>query len=101
MEHFIQARYLANDFKGSERWCTGPALAKLHKEEAAPLRETATGKTAIHYRLDQERDSGSRVIYVFVATIDAPDGSSFDRKWMITARREGDSWKVSNYSEYD
>jgi hypothetical protein len=101
--NFIQARYLANDFKSSEQWCTGLALAKLHKEEAAAGQNTdaAARKPAIHYRLDQKRDGDDRVIYVFVATVDAPDGRSFDKKWMITARKEGDIWKVSNYSEYD
>jgi hypothetical protein len=102
VDNFIEARYLANDFKSSEQWCTGLALAKLHQEEAAAGQQTdaQVRQPAIHYRLDRERDGDTRVIYVFVATIHGPDGGSFDEKWMITARREGDIWKVSNYSEY-
>ena len=40
-------------------------------------------------------------MYLFLATIDVPEGGTFDKKWMITARKEGQIWKVSNYSEYD
>jgi hypothetical protein len=104
VDRFIEAHYLAINLKSSERWCTGLALEKLHQEEAlteGQQIDEETRKPTIHYRLEQERDGKNHVMYLFLATIDVPDGGSFDKKWMITARKEGEIWKVSNYSEYD
>ena len=104
VDRFIEAHYLAMNLKSTERWCTGLALAKLHQEEALTAGQAIdeeTRKPTIHYRLQEERDAKNRVMYLFLATIDVPDGGSFYKKWMITARKEGEIWKVSNYSEYD
>jgi hypothetical protein len=30
-----------------------------------------------------------------------PDGGTFERNWMITARKESAVWKVSNFGEYE
>jgi hypothetical protein len=104
VDRFIEAHYVAINLKSSERWCTGLALDKLHKEEALTLGQAIddeTRKPVIHYKLKGQRDGQDRVMYLFLATIDVPDGGSFEKKWMITARKEGEIWKVSNYSEYD
>jgi len=104
VDRFIEAHYIAINLKNSEQFCTGLALAQLHKEEeltAGQVIDESTRKPVIHYRLKEERAQPDRVMYLFLATIDVPDGGSFDKKWMITARKEGDTWKVSNYSEYD
>jgi hypothetical protein len=104
VDHFIEAYYIAINLKSSERWCTGLALAKLHQEEVLTKGQTIddeTRKPTVHYKLQDERDGSDRVMYLFLATIDVPDGGSFNKKWMITARKEGQIWKVSNYSEYD
>lgn len=104
VDRFIEAYYIAINLKSSERWCTGLALAKLHQEEAltkGQVIDDETRKPTVHYKLQDERDGPDRVMYLFLATIDVPDGGSFDKKWMITARKEGQVWKVSNYSEYD
>lgn len=104
VDRFIEAYYIAINLKSSERWCTGLALEKLHQEEALTKGQAIdeeTRKPTVHYKLQDERDSQDRVMYLFLATIDVPDGGSFDKKWMITARKEGAIWKVSNYSEYD
>jgi hypothetical protein len=104
VDRFIEAHYIAINLQSSERWCTGLALEKLHKEEAltkGQVIDEETRKPTIHYKLQQERNGQDRVMYLFLATIDVPDGGSFDKKWMITARKEGQIWKVSNYSEYD
>jgi hypothetical protein len=104
VDRFIEAHYIAINLKYAERWCTGLALEKLHQEEALtagqPI-DDETRKPTIHYRLEQQRDGTDRVMYLFLATIDVPDAGSFEKKWMITARKEGPTWKVSNYSEYD
>jgi hypothetical protein len=104
VDRFIEAHYIAINLKSSERWCTGLALDKLHKEEALTLGQAIddeTRKPLIHYKLKDQRDGNDRVMYLFLATIDVPDGGSFEKKWMITARKEAGTWKVSNYGEYD
>ena len=92
VDRFIEAHYIAINLKSSERWCTGLALDKLHKEEALTLGQAIddeTRKPVIHYKLKDQRDGKDRVTYLFLATIDVPDGGSFEKKWMITARKEG------------
>jgi hypothetical protein len=104
VDRFIQAHYMAINLKSAEQLCTGLALSQLHHEEELTAGQTiddSTRKPIIHYQLKEQRAQPDRVIYLFLATIDVPDGGSFDKKWMITARKEGDTWKVSNYSEYD
>ena len=104
VDRFIEARYMAIDDRIAERYCTGLALEKLKTEESLTSGQTIgedTRKPTIHYKLKEQRDTPDRVIYLFLATIEVPDGGSFDKKWMITARKQGQSWKVSNYNEYD
>jgi hypothetical protein len=104
VDRFIEAHYIAINLKSSERWCTGLALEKLHQEEALTAGQAIddeTRKPTVHYKLQQQRDGQDRVMYLFLATIDVPDGGTFDKKWMITARKEGEIWKVSNFNEYD
>lgn len=104
VDRFITAHYMAIDLRAAEPLCTGLALDKLHQEmtltQGQPIDDT-TRKPVIHYRLKAERDAPDHIQYVFRATIDVPEGGSFEKNWMITARKEGETWKVSNFSEYD
>lgn len=104
VDRFIEARYIVMDLKQAEPLCTGLASDKLHKEIALTEGQTidaTTRKPVIHYRLKDQRDGHDHITFLFVATIDVPDGGSFQKNWMITARKEGSDWKVSNFSEYD
>ena len=104
VDRFIEAHYMAISLKSAEPLCTGLALSKLKDEErltAGQDIDASTRKPIIHYKLQEERTAQDRVMYLFLATIEVPDGGSFKKKWMITARREGPTWKISNYSEYD
>ena len=104
VDRFIAAHYMAIDLKAAEPLCTGLALDKLHEEmkltEGQNIDET-TRKPVVHYKLTAQRESPDHVEYLFRATIDVPDGGSFEKNWMISARKEADIWKVSNFSEYD
>jgi hypothetical protein len=104
VDRFIAAHYMAIDLKAAEPLCTGLALDKLHEEmkltEGQNIDET-TRKPIVHYKLTAKRESPDHIEYLFRATIDVPDGGSFEKNWMITARKESDTWKVSNFSEYD
>ncbi|MGO9603800.1 MAG: hypothetical protein ACLQAT_10460 [Candidatus Binataceae bacterium] len=104
VDRFIAAHYMAIDLKAAEPLCTGLALDKLHQEmklTAGQQIDETTRKPIVHYKLKAERESPDHVEYLFRATIDVPDGGSFEKNWMITARKESDTWKVSNFTEYD
>jgi hypothetical protein len=104
VDRFIAAHYIAISLKAAEPYCTGLALDKLHQEEKlteGQKIDDTTRKPVIHYKLKAERDGADHVEYLFRATIDVPDGGSFEKNWMITARKQGGAWKVSNFSEYD
>jgi hypothetical protein len=104
VDRFIEAHYLAIDLKAAEPLCTGLALEKLHKEIAlteGQQIDASTRKPVIHYKLTAERDGEDHVTFLFLATIDVEDGGSFKKNWMITARKQGADWRVSNFSEYD
>ena len=55
----------------------------------------------MHYRLIETKDDAEHPTFVFEGTIDVDDAGQFKRKWMITTRRDGDAWKVSNFEEFD
>jgi len=48
-----------------------------------------------------EGDAQDHTEFLFRATIDVPEGGSFERNWMITARKDAQTWKVSNFGEYE
>src|SRR5262249_4976978 len=104
VDRFITAHYMAIDLKAAEPLCTGLALDKLHEEmrltEGQHI-DASTRKPIVHYKLTAKRESPNHIEYLFRATIDVPDGGSFEKNWMITARKQSDTWKVSNFSEYD
>lgn len=104
VDRFIEAHYIAIDLKSSEPLCTGLALDKVHKEmqlTAGQAIDDSTRKPIIHYTLTQKRDDPDHVTFLFKARIDVPEGGTFNKFWMITARKQGELWKISNYSEYD
>lgn len=104
VDRFIEAYYIAIDLKAAAPLCTGLALDKIHQElalTAGQKIDESTRKPLIHYKLKQERGSPDHTMFLFAATIDVPDGGSFDKKWMIAARKEGKDWKISNFSEYE
>jgi hypothetical protein len=104
VDDFIDQHYVAINLKGAEPYCTGLALDKIHSEmklTSGQEIDDSTRKPVVHYKLTAQRDAQDHVEYLFRATIEVPDGGTFHKNWMITARKSGDSWKVSNYSEYD
>ena len=102
VDRFIDAYYVQIDLKNAEQFTAGLALDKIRKEEqltAGQTIDSSTRKPVVHYRLKNERIESEHATYLFLARIDVPDGGSFDRNWMISARKEGPDWKVSSFSE--
>jgi len=60
-----------------------------------------TRKPVVHYKLTAERDATDHIEFLFRATIDVPEGGTFNRNWLITARKDAATWKVSNFDDYE
>jgi hypothetical protein len=104
VDNFIDQYYVAINLKAAEPFCTGLALDKIHHEmelTSGQKIDANTRKPVVHYRLKAERDGTDHVEFLFRATIDVPDGGSFEKNWMITARKDAAAWKVSNFGEYE
>ena len=105
VDNFIDQYYVAINLKAAEPFCTGLALDKIHHEmelTSGQKIDANTRKPVVHYRLKAQRPDGTdHVVFLFRATIDVPDGGSFQKNWMITARKESTAWKVSNFGEYE
>jgi hypothetical protein len=104
VDRFIEARYILIDNRQMQELSTGLALDKIHEEmkltEGQPI-DQSTRKPVVHYSLEKTRGEGDKMTFLFKARIDVPDGGTFKKFWMITAKKDGEVWKVSNYSEYD
>jgi len=104
VDRFIEAHYMTIDLKAAEPLCTSVALDKLRKEialtQGQPI-DASTRKPVIHYKMVAQRGAEDHITFLFVATIDVPDGGSFKKNWMIAARKQGADWKISNFAEYD
>src|ERR1700687_4269547 len=105
VDNFIDQYYVALNLKEAESFCTGLALSKIpHAMQLTSGQKinANTRKPVVHYRRKAQRPDGTdHVVFLFRATIDVPDGGSFQRNWMITARKDSAAWKVSNFGEYD
>ena len=104
VDRFIEARYILIDSNQMQAVCTGLALDKIHEEmkltEGQSI-DQSTRKPVVHYSLEKTRSDGDKTTFLFKARIDVPEGGTFKKYWMITAKKDGEVWKVSNYSEYD
>jgi hypothetical protein len=104
VDRFIEARYILIDHQQMQALCTGLALDKIREEmkltEGQPI-DQSTRKPVVHYSLEKTRTNGDKQTFLFKARIDVPEGGTFKKFWMITAKKDGDTWKVSNYTEYD
>ena len=104
VDNFIDQYYVAINLKAAEQFCTGLALDKIHHEmelTSGQKIDANTRKPVVHYKLTAERDATDHIEFLFRATIDVPEGGTFNRNWLITARKDTDTWKVSNFDDYE
>lgn len=103
-ERFINQHYVRIDLVAAEPFCTGLALKKLQDEQRltqGQVIDESTRKPTVRYRLIEHTDDAVRPTFVFEGTISVDGAGEFKRKWLITTRRDGDTWKVSNFEEFD
>jgi len=103
-ERFVDQYYVAINLDSAKPFCAGVALQKLQKEQQltqGQVIDESTRKPTIHYRLIDKQGDAEHPAFVFEGTIQVEDAGSFTRKWLISTRRDGDAWKVSNFEEFD
>ena len=103
-ERFVDQHYVQIDLEAATAFCTGLALQKVRDEQRlteGQRIDESTRKPTVRYRLIEKKDDGDHASFVFEGTIHVEDAGKFTRKWLISTRREGALWKVSNFEEFD
>ena len=60
----------------------------------------STRKPRVHYTLLEEHPDGEQAVnYLYRGTITVEDADRFERRWLVTVRREEAGWRVTNYQE--
>lgn len=104
VEEFVDQHYVHINLDKAKQYTVGLALEKINEEvrlTAGQVIDASTRKPRIHYRLLEKKESPGRASFLYEGTIQAEDAPEFTRRWLILARKEGDRWRVSNFTEYD
>lgn len=102
-EGFLDAHYVRIDLREALILTSGLAHRKVEDEmrlvEGQPI-DAATRKPTVHYRLLETHPDGENAVnYLYLGSIAVEDADRFERRWMVTVRREADGWRVTNYQE--
>ena len=103
-EEFVDQHYVHIDLQKAKEYTVGLALQKINEEihlTSGHLIDASTRKPKIHYRLLEKKEATSRASFLYEGTIRAEDAPEFTRRWLVTARKEGARWWVSNFTEYE
>jgi hypothetical protein len=101
---FVDQHYVNFDLPKAKGYAVSLALDKVNEEirlTAGQKIDAATNKPKINYRLLEKKEGERRASFLYEGTIQADDGSSFTRKWLIATRKDADQWRVSNFTESD
>jgi hypothetical protein len=104
VEEFLDQHYVRIDLLKAKEYVVGLALQKVNEEirlTAGHKIDASTQKPKVNYRLLEKKERGQRASFLYEGTVHSDDGSSFSRKWLIAARKDGDQWRVSNFTESD
>jgi hypothetical protein len=103
-EEFVDQYYVVIDLPKAKALAVSVALSKLNEESRLTAGQTidaSTRKPRIHYKLLEKREGDQRATFLYEGTIQSDDNTSFTRQWLITTRKEGNQWRVSNFTESD
>lgn len=103
-EEFVDQHYVQIDLPKAKAYAVSVALEKINEEirlTAGQQIDASTRRPKVNYQLLEKKESGGRASFLYEGTIQSDDGTSFTRKWLVTARKEGAQWRVSNFTESD
>lgn len=101
-EEFIDHHYVRIDLPKAKALTTSLALHKVNEEirlTDGQKIDASTQKPRVHYSLIEKKEGPERASFLYEGTIRSDDGSSFTRKWLISARKQDNQWRVSNFTE--
>jgi len=104
VEEFVDQHYVKIDLPKAKAYAVSVALEKINEEirlTAGQQIDASTRKPKVNYQLLEKKESGGRASFLYEGTIQSDDGTSFTRKWLVAARKEGAQWRVSNFTESD
>lgn len=104
VEEFVDQHYVHIDLTKAKTLAVSVALHKVNEEirlTDGQRIDASTQKPRVHYVLLEKQEGAQRASFLYEGTIQSDDGTSFTRKWLINARKEGDRWRVSNFTESD
>ena len=102
VEEFVDQHYVKIDLPKAKAYAVSVALEKINEEirlTAGQQIDASTRKPKVNYQLLEKKESGGRASFLYEGTIQSDDGTSFTRKWLVAARKEGGQWRVSNFTE--
>jgi len=102
-ERFLDAHYVEIDLPTALPYTSGVARHKVEQEmelvKGVAIDDT-THKPIVRYSLVEERpDADGSTKFLYHGRILVDGGEGFDRRWLVTVRREGDAYRVANYQE--
>jgi hypothetical protein len=104
-DEFVDQHYVNIDLKRAREYSVGLARDKIDDElrlTRGQAVDASTRKPKVHYELlETKQESEGRISFFYKGTIEAEDAPEFTRRWLVVARKEGDGWRVSNFTEYD
>ena len=103
-EEFVDHHYVTFDLPKAKGYAVSLARAKVDEEirlTAGQKIDASTQKPHVNYKLLEKNEGDKRATYLYEGKIQSDDGTSFTRKWLITARKENNQWRVSNFTESD
>jgi hypothetical protein len=104
VEEFVDHHYVHIDLPKAKTLAVSLALHKINEEirlTDGQKIDASTQKPRVHYTLLEKKEGPERSSFLFEGNIQSDDGTSFTRKWLINARKEGNQWRVSNFTESD
>jgi hypothetical protein len=104
IEAFLDHHYVSFDLQKAKDYTVSLALEKVNDEirlTSGHKIDASTQKPRVNYRLVEKKEGERRASFLYEGTIQSDDGTSFTRKWLIAARKEGNHWRVSNFTESD
>jgi len=103
-ERFLDAHFVHIDLPAALEFTAGLARHKVEDEirlVAGQAMDETTRKPSVHYRLLEERPDGEQAVsFLYRGNIAVEDAESFERRWLVTVRRDEGGWRVTNYQEF-
>jgi hypothetical protein len=103
-EEFLDQHYVHIDLQKAKEVTVGLAREKLEEEirlTAGQVIDASTRRPRVHYKLLEKKEQSQRASFLYLGTIQADDAPEFTRRWLVSTRKEGDRWRVSNFAEHD